>query len=199
MGQGEVANAVADSGGADDVRERSEWSEKRPDRQRSEEEDDFGPEDADQLIEPFAAVGLLLGRGDPVAPGSRQAAGVAARDRGEVDPRIEVGLRDARFLEPGPELVPGDAREWPVLDRGAQPWRLADQQDPRDWRIGIGIASDRDGFALVEKAGQMALAAGAEAGVERNDSGAAPGLGGRSAGHQVARLWRLEGRIADHP
>ena len=42
MGQGQVADAVADRGGADDVRERPERAEERPDRQRADEQDDLG-------------------------------------------------------------------------------------------------------------------------------------------------------------
>ena len=62
MRKGQIPDAVADRGGADDVRERLEWPEERPDRQRADEQDDLGLEDVDQLVEPGAAEALLLGR-----------------------------------------------------------------------------------------------------------------------------------------
>ena len=169
-------------GGSDDIRERPEWPQEGADRQRADEQDDLGLEDVHQFIEPGAAEGLFLGRGDAIPAGAGEPAGIAARDGGEVDPCVELGPRDARLLEPGPELVSGDPRERPVLDRGPQAGCLADQQDSRHRSVGLGIAGDRDRFAFIEVAGQVALAAGAEAGIEGDRSRAAARFGGRRCG-----------------
>src|SRR5262249_58481539 len=106
-------------------------------------------EDRDQLVEPGTTQGLFPRRRHPIAPRAGPPAGVAARDRGEVDPAVELLARDAAAFEPRPELLARDARERPVVERGAQAWGLADQQDPRHRPIGLRIAGDRDRFALV--------------------------------------------------
>jgi hypothetical protein len=73
VGQGDVEDAVANDRGADDGRQRGDWSEKSPDRQQADEEDDLGLEGGDEFVEPGAAEALFRGDGtrSPFAPAKR--------------------------------------------------------------------------------------------------------------------------------
>ena len=56
------------------------------------------------------------------------------------------------------------------MQGGAKAGSLADQEDPRDGRVGLGVAGDRDRFALIEVAGEVAAPASPEAGVEGDET-----------------------------
>ena len=172
MRQGDEKNAVANRGSAHDGCQRGDWTEEGADRQQADQEHDFRLDHHDEIVEPRAAEGLFLGRWDAVAFGSRHSPGVAAGDRGEVDLAPELVARDAGLLQPVAQLVAGGSRERAIFKRGAQAGGLADEENSRQRRVGLGVADDRDRLALVEEPGQVALAAGPEAGVQGDEAGA---------------------------
>ena len=93
-----------------------------------------------------------------------------------MDLALEVVARDPAGLEPVAELLARDPRERPASQRPPQAGGLADQQDARHGRVGLGVAGDRDRLALVQEARQVAPPAGAEPGVE-GDRGPAGRIG----------------------
>ena len=172
MRQGDEENAVANRGSAHDGCQRGDWAEESADRQQADQKHDFRLEDNDEIVEPRTAEDLFLGRWDAVAFRSWDSPGVAAGDRGEVHLAPEILARDAGLLQPVAQLVTGRSREWAIFKRGAQAGGLADEQNTGQRRVGLGVADDRDRLALVEEPGQVALAAGPEAGVKGNEAGA---------------------------
>ena len=71
---------------------------------------------------------------------------------------------------------------------GPQAGGLADQEDARHGRVGLGVAGDRDRLGLGEIACAVAEAAGAEPGVEGHQLGTLPGFGSESW-RKVAWRW----------
>jgi hypothetical protein len=177
VGQGEVADAVADRPGADDLGQRPDPAQARPRGEEADEQDDLGPDRGHQSVEPGPAERLLGRRGEPISPLAREPTRVAAGDGREVDLAVEVLARDAPGLEPVAQAIARCPRERPSLVRRPQSRGLADQENPRDRRIGLGVAGDRDRLALVEESREVTPTAGADLDIERGESGASRGHG----------------------
>lgn len=169
MGQRDVEQPVALDAGPHDGGEGFHRAEEGADGEQTDEQDDPRPERRQELIEPGAAEGLLGEGRDAVSPGAWEASRVAARDRGEVDPAVEVLAGDAPLLHPVAELLAGDAGERSDLAGAPKARGLPDEEDLRQRRIGLGIARDGDRFGGIQEAGLMAAAAGADARIELDE------------------------------
>src|SRR5690606_2027262 len=108
-----------------------------------------GAEDLEEIVEPVAAELLLAARGNAVALRARESAGVAPGDGREVDPAVEVGPGDSPQLQPVAELLAPGTGERTMMDRGPDAGRLADQENPGEGGVGLGVEGDRHRFGLV--------------------------------------------------